>query len=136
MKSKWLLTFSFVLGSFVVRAGDGLPPGTGENDVKKSDVAGGVLHIDSKKPLGSVNVTAYSNNKKEKAVVTDIQGNYSFDDLKPGTYKFVFEKAGYRKVTKEKTILRIDEDTQLHIFMEEHNAFDFMPGPSSLIDFD
>ena len=137
MKSKWLLTFTLVLGSFIASANGNLPPTTGDNDdIKKSDVAGGVVDNDSKKPLGNVNVTAYSNNKREKAVVTDNQGNFSFEDLKPGTYKFVFEKEGYKKVTKEKIITRVDEGVQLNINMQEHNSFDFMPGPSSLIDFE
>jgi hypothetical protein len=136
MKSKWLLTLSIVIASLSASASDDLPPGTGENDVKKSDVAGGVYHQESKKPLGNVNVIAYSNNKKEKAVVTDAQGNFSFEDLKPGTYKFVFEKDGFKKVTREKTISRVDEACQLNISMEEHNSFDFMPGPSSFFDFD
>ena len=35
--------------------------------------------------------------KKEKVVITDGTGAYSFDDLKPGVYKFVFEKEGYKK---------------------------------------
>ena len=136
MKSKWLLTFSLVLGSFIATASDNLQPSPGEPDIKKSDVAGGVVDNESKKPLGNVNVTAYSNNKREKAVVTDNQGNFSFEDLKPGTYKFVFEKEGYKKVTKEKIITRVDEGVQLNINMQEHNSFDFMPGPSSLLDFE
>lgn len=135
MKAKWLITFSIVLGSFVARATDNVSPGDGKNDIEKSDVGGGVIDSDSKKPLSNVNITAYSNNKKEKAVLTDIHGNFSFEDLKPGTYKFVFEKEGYKKVTKEKTIVKIDEGVQININMEEHNSFDFMPGPSSLIDF-
>lgn len=135
MKAKWLLTFSIVLASFLARATDDVNPGSGEPDVKKSDVAGGVIDSDTKKPLGQVNVTAYANNKKEKAVLTDAQGNFSFEDLKPGTYKFVFEKEGYKKVTREKTISKVDEGVQININMEEHNSFDFMPGPSSLIDF-
>lgn len=136
MKARWLLTFSLLLGSLIAGATDNLPPGTAEANIEKSDVAGGVVDNESKKPLGNVNVTAYSNNKKEKAVVTDIEGNFSFEDLKLGTYKFVFEKEGYKKVTKEKTITRENEGVQLNINMQEHNSFDFMPGPSSLIDFD
>jgi uncharacterized surface anchored protein len=78
-----------------------------ENDVKRSDVVGGVFHNESKKPLGKVSVTVYSATKKEKVVVTDDNGNYSFNDLNPGSYKFVFEKDGYRKVVKSKTINKI-----------------------------
>ncbi len=109
-------------------------PGVGENDTKKTDIAGGVYHTDSKKPLNSVTVTAYNASKKEKVVFSDANGTFSFYDLKPGTYKFVFEKDGFKKVTREKTIARADEAHQLNIMMEEHSAFDFTPGLSHFFD--
>jgi hypothetical protein len=135
MKYKlFLLTSLAVLASFLASASDA-PPGIGENDAKKNDVVGGVYHNDSKKPLDNVSVTAYSASKKEKVVITDANGNYSFADLKPGTYKFVFEKGGFKKVTREKTISKVDEAHQLNINMEAHSAFEFMPGPSHFFDF-
>ena len=134
--AKWLLTCLLIVISFVSGATGNFPPETAENNIGKSDVEGGVLDYESKKPLGNVTVTVFANNKKEKSAFTDLQGNFSFEDLKPGTYKFVFEKEGYKKVTKEKTIIRADEALQLNVNMQEHNSFDFMPGPSSLIDFD
>jgi hypothetical protein len=133
MKAKWLLTLCIVFASLYATAND---PGKGDNSSSKTDIAGGVFDYETKKPIGNVAVTAYSNNKKEKAVLTDIHGNFSFDTLKPGTYRFVFEKDGYKKVSKEKVIVRSDEGLQLSINMEEHAIFDFMPGPSSLIDFE
>ena len=111
-------------------------PGHGEESAKKSEMAGGVYHIDSKKPLVSVVVTAYTGNKKEKVVLTDSNGNFSFDELKPGTYKFVFEKDGFKKVTRERTISRVDEGLQVNVQLEEHNSFDFMPGPSHFFGFE
>ena len=62
-------------------------------------------------------------------VITNDKGKYNFDDLKSGTYKFVFEKDGFKKVLKEKVIVKPDESIQLDVVMEEHVAFDFMPGP-------
>ena len=111
-------------------------PGHGEEAATKSDIAGGVFHSESKKPLASVVVTAFSGNKKEKVVLTDHNGNFSFDELKPGTYKFVFEKDGFKKVTRERTINRIDEGLQVNVQLDEHNSFDFMPGPSHFFDFE
>ena len=108
---------------------------TGEENARKSDIVGGVFTMDTKKPLSNVSVTAYSSSKKEKVIVTDSNGNFSFNDLKPGTYRFVFEKEGYKKVTREKYIARADEAQQLNIKMEEHASFDFMPGPSQFFDF-
>lgn len=131
MKLKYLLLSCFItVFSFVASAN------TGEENAKRSDVTGGVFTLDSKKPLSNVSVTAYSNAKKEKVILTDSHGNYSFNDLKPGmTYRFVFEKEGYKKVIKEKYIARVDEAQQLNIQMEEHASFDFMPGPSQFFDF-
>jgi hypothetical protein len=111
-------------------------PGHGEETTKKSDIIGGVYHSDSKKPLSSVVVTAYVGNKKEKVVLTDSNGNYSFDELKPGTYTFVFQKDGFKKVTRSKTISRVDEGLQVNVQMDEHNTYDFMPGPSHFFDFE
>jgi hypothetical protein len=96
---------------------------------KKDEINGGVVHIETKKPLTNVSVTAFlTANKKEKTVVSDGNGNYAFSDLKPGTYKFVFEKDGYKKVTKEKIIIKTDDGFQLNIEMAEEKDFDFMPG--------
>ena len=131
MKFKFLLTLIFMTSAFMAFANSGtnLDPGTGESKEKsKSDVAGGVISSDTKKPLSNVNVTAYNNSKKEKTVTTDVNGFYSFQDLKPGTYKFVFEKNGYRKVSKEKVVIRGDEGCQLSVEMEEEEDFQIMPG--------
>lgn len=96
---------------------------------KKDEINGGVFHNETKKPLTNVSVTAYlTTNKKEKTVVSDGNGNYAFSDLKPGTYKFVFEKDGFKKVTKEKIIIKTDDGFQLNIEMAEEKDFDFMPG--------
>jgi hypothetical protein len=110
------------------------PPGDG--DAKRNDdLFGGVIESDSKKPLSNVSVTAYSASKKEKVTITDVNGNFSFSDLKPGTYKLVFEKSGYKKVTKERYVVRDDEPQQINVQMEEHKSFDFMPGSSQFFDF-
>jgi hypothetical protein len=122
------------LFSIDVFATDETPdPGAGEK-VKKTDISGGVVDTDSKKPISNVSVTAVALNKKEKVAFTDVNGNFSFDDLKPGTYKFVFEKTGYKKQAREKTLVRVDEALLLNISLEEHSTFDFMPGPSHFFD--
>lgn len=133
MRSKLIL-----LGCFALCAALGAKANTGTSDCtepsKKSDILGGVYHHDTKKPLSNVVVTAFSGNKKEKTVLTDSNGNYSFDELKPGTYTFVFQKDGFKKVTKAGTIHREDEGLQLNVSLQEHNTFDFMPGPSIFFD--
>jgi len=138
MKLKFLLLSCFVALFSCAASANNINPGTGEENVKKNnDIMGGVYHSETKKPLVNVNVTVYSSsNKKEKVVVTDVNGNYSFDDLKPGTYKFVFEKSGFKKVTRERSIIREDEGIQINVHMEEHKTFDFMPGSSQFFDFE
>ena len=129
MKTKFLLLIStFVLGSLIVKA-NGSDPVTG----KKQDILGSVLTAEGKKPLKNVSVTAYLYSKKEKVVITDGTGAYSFDDLKPGLYKFVFEKEGFKKVVKEKVCVKVDEAFQMDIEMLEDEAADLMPSPSHFL---
>ena len=134
MKFKFLLftlLFSATACVAFANSGTNLDPGTGVDEVKeksKSDIAGGVISSETRKPLINVNVTAYTNSKKEKSVLTDVNGFYSFNDLKPGTYKLVFEKNGYRKVTRDKVVIRGDEGCQLSIEMIEEEDFQLMPG--------
>jgi hypothetical protein len=121
----------FVVAAFAARA-NSTDPTAEEN--KKADIAGGVLHTDTKKPLSNVSVTAYSATKKEKVVYTDAKGYYSFDELKGGTYRLVFEKDGYKKVTREKVTIRPDEGCQLNVEMHEEKEFEILPG--SFFNFD
>jgi uncharacterized surface anchored protein len=130
-----LLTVFAVAASIFANANNGL--GTGEENARKVDLLGGVQSTDSKKPLGSVVVTAmHLKTKKEKVVVTDANGQYTFDDLQAGTYKFIFTKNGYRKVIKEKVVIRQDEGFHMDVQMNEHSSFEFMPGPFHLSEFE
>mgnify|MGYP002777953689 CR=1 FL=1 len=99
----------------------------------KTDLGGSVVHAETRKPLKDVTVTAYLSSKKEKTVFTDASGSFSFDNLRPGSYRFVFEKDGYRKVSKEKTITRPDEALGLEVLLDEQEHFEFLPG--LLLDF-
>jgi hypothetical protein len=130
MKSKlFLLGCLIILGATVANA-SGTDPKIG----KRNDVNGSVIEPENKKPIKEVNVTAYLLSKKEKVVTTDEEGNYAFDDLKPGTYKFVFEKMGYKKVVKEKVLIKTDEAFQMNIEMIENNDFDLVPTPFHFSD--
>jgi hypothetical protein len=126
MKPKFLLLIAFfVLGSFVAKANT--DPG------KKDDIMGSVIGAEGKKPLKDVCITAYLCSKKEKVVITDGTGAYSFDDLKPGVYKFVFEKEGYKKLIREKVTVKVDEGFQLDIEMLQDNSTDVMPSASHFL---
>ena len=131
MKPKFLLLISFfVLGSLIAKANT--DPGK-NNDGKKDDIMGSVTGAQGKKPLKDVCITAYLCSKKEKVVISDGTGAYSFDDLKPGVYKFVFEKEGYKKVIKEKITVKVDEGFQLDIEMLQDNTTDVMPSTSHFL---
>jgi len=127
------LTLMLAAASISARANTGTEGTPTGEETKKSDIAGGVVHADTKKPLSNVTVTAYSVSKKEKVVYTDANGNYSFSELKAGTYKLVFEKDGFKKVVREKVIIRPDEGCQLNIEMNEEKEFKLLPG--SFFDF-
>ena len=133
MKLK-LLLMVFSLVGFITARANAEPP-TDPEKGKKNDLAGVILHGENKKPLKDVIVTAYLLSRKEKAVYTDETGTYGFEELKPGTYKFVFEKSGYKKVTKEKVVVKTDEAFQLNIEMIETKEFDIVPSPLLFADF-
>ena len=126
MKKKLLFIAISFLGYAAANANTGWPnPGEG----KKDEINGLVIHSVTKKPVKDVCVTAVLVSKKEQVVATDEYGGYNFNELKPGTYKFIFEKSGYRKITKEKVVIKTDEAFQLNIEMIEAPEFDIIPSP-------
>jgi hypothetical protein len=127
MKLKFFLLTVSLFGFAAAKAGT-CGPGEG----KKDELNGFVFHSESKKPLKDVSVTAILITKKEKVVMTDDDGSFAFDELKPGTYKFIFEKAGFKKITKEKVVIKTDEAFQMNIEMIESNDFEIMPSPFSI----
>ena len=130
MKQKLFMLAISLLGFVAVKANNG-----GPGDGKKDELNGTVVHSDTKKPLKDVSVTAVLISKKEKVVFTEDNGAYAFDELKPGTYKFIFEKAGFKKITKEKVVIKTNEAFQLNIEMITQNDFDILPSPFHFTDF-
>lgn len=120
-----MLLLGISLLGFVVAKASGPNEGSG----KKLDMNGTVIHGDTKKPLKDVSITAYLVSKKESVVLTDESGNFSFEELKSGIYKFVFEKAGFKRIIKEKVVINADEAFQLNIEMIETSDYDIMPSP-------
>lgn len=135
MKLKYVLSCILILffSAAMANTDDGTenPPviTTGDNiDIQLLN--GVVLDMDSRKPLKDVNITAILQSKKEKVVSTDINGGFSFIMLKPGTYKLVFEKEGYKKVVKDKVEVKEKTPVQMNVEMPQ-----FIPiserGPSA-----
>jgi len=131
MKRKLFLLLAFTVSVIAVNAKN-TGPGPGDGSGKKDELNGTVTHAETKKPLKDVSVTAILLTKKEKITATDEDGSFNFDELKPGTYKFIFEKAGYKKVTKEKVVIKTDEAFQMSIEMIEADDYDIMPSPFSM----
>jgi hypothetical protein len=126
MKNKpMLLLMTCLLAGMMSFANTG-----GKEKKEDPDMNGMVLSAEGKKPMKDVYVTAWNASKKEKMALSDANGNFNLADLKPGTYKFVFEKDGFKKVVREKIVLKTNEDYQLNVEMAEEEAlFDLMPSP-------
>jgi Carboxypeptidase regulatory-like domain len=135
MKPKIFLMAIGLLVFAVAKADSSTSPNPCSDKKKIDEVNGAVFDGEHKKPLKDVTITAYSVSKKEKTIQTDETGNFAFDELKSGTYKFVFEKAGFKKVTKEKVVIKADETFQLNIEMIETNELELMPSPFHFSDF-
>lgn len=133
MKLKILLLAAIcITGCLNSRASD-IEPVDGEPGKGINEISGSVTDADTKKPLKEVTITFYMASKKEKFVLTDELGHFEFDELKPGTYKVVFEKEGYKRVTKDKVSVKTDEAFQMNIEMIEFDDFDLMPSPFHII---
>ncbi len=101
--------------------------------VEPEDIYGSIVHAGKDKPLKDVMITAFLQSKKEKFVLSGTNGEYGIDNLPPGTYKIVFEKDGFRKVVKEKVIIKPNSGIELNIEMES-KGFDFGPSPFHFIE--
>ena len=131
MRSKIFLLAISIFGVVIAKATITDPK---DDNGKKDDLNGTVIYVESKKPIKDVSITAYLLSKKEKTVLTNEDGNFAFDELKPGTYKFIFEKAGFKRITKDKVVIKADEAFQLKIEMIENSDFDIMPSPLHFSD--
>ncbi len=108
----------------------------GKTTINQDDVYGLITDADSDKPLKDVTVTAILLSKKEKASQSDYNGEYAIDELKPGIYKLVFEKDGYKRVVKEKVVIKANATTLLNIEMEQGSGrFDMMPSPFHFFEY-
>lgn len=113
------LSSAFASGSFVKST----------SPIDPEMIYGGVRQANSDKPLKDVTITVIQqHNYKEKTLQTDIHGEFGIDDLRPGTYKLVFQKDGYKKVVKDKIIVKPDNAIQLQIEMEE-TGYELSPSP-------
>ena len=83
----------------------------------------------SNRPLRDVTVTVYEDQQvRLKAIVTDEDGSFGLGALKPGTYKVVFQKEGYRKVVREKVVVKTEGGIRLDVEMEE-SPYELSPSP-------
>lgn len=92
-------------------------------------IVGAVRQSGSNRPLRDVTVTVYEDQQvRLKAIVTDEDGSFGLGALKPGTYKLVFQKEGYRKVVREKVVVKTEGGIRLDVEMEE-SPYELSPSP-------
>lgn len=132
MKHKFLLLITTLVTGCLNASASGIDPVDPVKGV--NELSGTIIDAETRKPMKEVTVTAYTANKKEKLVFTDEFGRFEFDELKTGIYKIVFEKEGYRKVTREKVSLKSEEASFLKIEMVESGGYDLMPLPFHFFD--
>ncbi len=100
-----------------------------ENKVSTEMVFGKIFSDETSKPLKDVTITAVLLNKKEKYTISDADGEFGLSELKPGVYKIIFEKDGYRKIVKDKITVKANSQIELNIEMEQNMYFDLAPSP-------
>ena len=118
MKHKILLLIAICTLGCLQSKASGKDPGNPGKSI--NEVAGNIIDGDS--------------NKKANVVLTEEFGRFEFDELKSGISKLVFEKEGYRKVVREKVVIKTDETFQMRIEMIESEGFDLMPSPFHFFD--
>jgi aromatic ring-opening dioxygenase catalytic subunit (LigB family) len=81
------------------------------------EVAGRVIDADTKKPIKEVVIIALHTVTKEQSIVTLSGGAYAFGELKPGTYKITFQAEGYKKIVKEKIVVKPNSTVLMNVEM-------------------
>lgn len=77
----------------------------------------------SKKCLDGFLVTSYVNSQKDQCFKTNCEGLCTIPVLKTGTYKVVIEKPGYNKVTKERVVVKTNENYMLNVELIEREDY-------------
>lgn len=137
-KFKFLFVFTLTFFALAAAHANDTEPCRGTmkpctDPVKKSIINGEINHATSKKPIKQVSIIAMLDSKKEKTAASDTRGYYTFEDLKPGIYTLVFQKSGFKKVTKENVVVKIDESFMLDIEMIE-DEYGNIPTPFHFIN--
>ena len=86
-------------------------------DAKKINIAdvnlsGQVIDMTSGEPLTGVEIEIEGSDKK---VYTDFDGNFNFDNLKPGDYNIIASYISYDKSYVENLSLRTNEDLEIQL---------------------
>jgi len=88
-----------------------------EIDPKSSAITGTVTDKKTGEPLEGVSVTIKKKSFEEETT-SDSEGRYSFTELESGKYKMIAKKDGYKKYTKEKITLKINEEVAKNLTMK------------------
>ncbi len=121
------LTAGLILSVLIAKA-DGGGGKEKKGRINGEDIYGHVTNAGTDRPLKDVTITAILLSRKEKITVTGITGEFGMDELKPGTYKLVFEKDGFKRVIKEKVTVKPNSSVQVNVEMEDRD-YDIGPTP-------
>jgi Fe(3+) dicitrate transport protein len=80
-----------------------------QSPLTPSALSGRVLDNNSAVIVGATVDLEYLPNKAERSSITNDQGTYHFDNLKPGNYRIKVSKAGFSTVTQEVTVSSQDK---------------------------
>lgn len=72
-------------------------------------VEGTVLNFENDEPLSDITVTIVG---EDKSAETDVEGKFTFENLKPGTYTFEINNSQYEMFSKEVEITPQDEENK------------------------
>lgn len=86
--------------------------------MKLSKIEGKVLDLNTGEALAGV---AISINESEQVVYTDIDGNYSIENLAPGTYELVASFISYKNSLIEDVELDADKYKEIIIHLQSSN---------------
>jgi uncharacterized membrane protein len=83
---------------------------------------GNVYENKSNKPVGSATIIIYNQDKVPDSMATDMKGNYSMLDVKPGKYKITAKADGYDEKTKENVSVKADKISFVDFYLDKSKA--------------
>ncbi|MCP4178423.1 MAG: T9SS type A sorting domain-containing protein [bacterium] len=88
--------------------------------VSNTNISGNISDFESGDDLSNVNVSI-SNQKNSFNATTDFSGDYSFENIPEGTYKFLLKKEYYNNTVYYETVSRTLNTFEQKLFLKQYN---------------